>query len=76
LTNPLCGRVILLPMPLKETINTALLADRLGYTRFWVSEHHNATSIAGSAPELLMVKLANDTTHLPHRFGAYHVAQP
>ena len=49
---------------LDETLATAQLADRLGYHRFWVSEHHNSTSIAGSAPELLMVRLAGATEHI------------
>ncbi|HRN58026.1 MAG TPA: LLM class flavin-dependent oxidoreductase, partial [Agriterribacter sp.] len=44
-----------------ETIATAKLADQLGYTRFWVSEHHNSTFIAGTTPEVLMVKLAGET---------------
>ena len=42
---------------LLETIETVKLAEDLGYNRFWVSEHHNSPSIAGSAPEVLMVKL-------------------
>ncbi|MEO6233529.1 MAG: LLM class flavin-dependent oxidoreductase [Ferruginibacter sp.] len=59
---------------LKETIATAKLAEELGYTRFWVSEHHNAPSIAGSAPELLMVKLADETTHI--RIGSGGIMLP
>ena len=47
-----------------ETILTARLGDELGYHRFWVSEHHNSTMIAGSAPELLMVKLADETSDI------------
>jgi luciferase family oxidoreductase group 1 len=47
---------------LAQTVEMARLGDRLGFTRFWVSEHHNLAAIAGSAPEILMVKLA-DATH-------------
>src|ERR1700759_4616471 len=47
-----------------ETIETVKLAEHLGYTRFWVSEHHNTTMIAGSAPEVLMVKLADETSRI------------
>jgi luciferase family oxidoreductase group 1 len=47
-----------------ETIATVKLAESLGYSRFWVSEHHNSTFIAGSAPEVLMVKLADETTRI------------
>lgn len=48
-----------------ETIATAKLAEQLGYSRFWISEHHNSSFIAGSTPEVLMVKLA-DATHTIH----------
>lgn len=59
---------------IEETIATAKLAESLGYTRFWVSEHHNATSIAGSTPELLMVKLADETAHI--RIGSGGIMLP
>ena len=59
---------------LQETITTAKLGDRLGYHRFWVSEHHNSAFIAGSAPELLMVKLADETTRI--RIGSGGVMLP
>lgn len=58
----------------EETIATVKLAERLGYSRFWVSEHHNSTFIAGSAPEVLMVKLADETNHI--RIGSGGVMLP
>src|SRR4028119_1724999 len=57
-----------------ETIATAKLAERLGYTRFWVSEHHNSAMIAGSTPEVLMVKLAGETTRI--RIGSGGIMLP
>ena len=57
-----------------ETIATAKLAEELGYSRFWVSEHHNAESIAGSTPELLMVKLAEVTKNI--RIGSGGIMLP
>lgn len=66
--------------------NTALLvqeAEKLGYKRFWVSEHHNTNRLAGSSPEILMSHLAAKTSHirigsggvmLPH-YSAYKVAE-
>lgn len=57
-----------------ETIATAKLAENLGFERFWVSEHHNSSMIAGSAPEILMVKLADETKHL--RIGSGGVMLP
>lgn len=57
-----------------ETIATAQLAEDLGYNRFWVSEHHNSEFIAGSTPEVLMVKLADATNHI--RIGSGGIMLP
>ncbi len=35
---------------IRETVALAQLCDQLGYHRYWVSEHHNTDSVAGSAP--------------------------
>ena len=59
---------------IEETIATVQLAERLGYSRFWVSEHHNSTFIAGSTPEVLMVKLAGVTDHI--RIGSGGIMLP
>lgn len=59
---------------IQETISTAKLAEALGYSRFWVSEHHNSTFIAGSTPEVLMVKLADATSHI--RIGSGGIMLP
>jgi len=57
-----------------ETIETVKLAEALGYHRFWVSEHHNSVMIAGSAPEVLMVKLADETHRI--RIGSGGIMLP
>jgi luciferase family oxidoreductase group 1 len=57
-----------------ETIETAKLAEKLGYSRFWISEHHNSTFIAGSTPEVLMVKLADETKKI--RIGSGGIMLP
>ena len=57
-----------------ETTNTVKRAEELGYSRFWVSEHHNSTFIAGSAPEILMVKLAEVTKNI--RIGSGGIMLP
>src|SRR6201986_3131604 len=58
----------------QETIALAKYTDQLGYTRFWVSEHHNTGSLAGSTPEVLIAYLASQTKHI--RVGAGGVMMP
>jgi luciferase family oxidoreductase group 1 len=57
-----------------NTIELAKLAEVSGFNRFWVSEHHNSTMIAGSAPELLMVRLASETQTI--RIGSGGIMLP
>ncbi len=59
---------------LKETVELAKIADQLGYTRFWVSEHHNTSLLAGTTPEILMAHLAGQTNHV--RIGSGGVMLP
>jgi len=58
----------------RETIELAKYADQLGYTRFWVSEHHNTGALAGSTPEVLMAHLAGQTKNI--RIGSGGVMMP
>jgi len=58
----------------QETIALAKLTDELGYTRFWVSEHHNTGSLAGSTPEVLIAHLAGQTQHI--RVGSGGIMMP
>jgi luciferase family oxidoreductase group 1 len=58
----------------KETIALAKYTDELGYTRFWVSEHHNTGALAGSTPEVLMAHLAGQTKQI--RIGSGGVMMP
>ena len=59
---------------LKESTELARLTDQLGYTRYWVSEHHNTTSLAGTAPEVLLAHLAGETKHM--RMGSGGIMLP
>jgi len=45
----------------EETIQLAQLCERLSYTRYWLAEHHNTPSLAGSAPEILITRVAAAT---------------
>ncbi|MDO3641827.1 LLM class flavin-dependent oxidoreductase [Mucilaginibacter sp. L3T2-6] len=58
----------------QETIALAKYTDELGYTRFWVSEHHNTGALAGSTPEVLMAYLASQTKNI--RIGSGGVMMP
>lgn len=68
---------------LLQTTELAQTAEELGYKRFWVSEHHQLLSLAGSNPEMLMMHLAASTKKirigsggvmLPH-YSSYKVAE-
>ncbi|MGI5292945.1 LLM class flavin-dependent oxidoreductase [Nonomuraea polychroma] len=63
------------PRPaLHNTVDLAVLADALGYHRYWVPEHHGMRGVASSAPAVLVGHLANATQHL--RVGAGGVLLP
>ena len=52
------------PTSLKNTLDLARLADQLGFTRYWVAEHHNLPSIASSAPEIMIGQIAAVTRNI------------
>jgi len=58
----------------KETIELAKHTDQLGYTRFWISEHHNTGSLAGSTPEVLLAYLGSQTQNI--RIGSGGIMMP
>src|ERR1700743_2043754 len=47
-----------------ENIALAKAADRLGYPRYWLAEHHNSNSFAGSCPEILIGRVAQETARI------------
>jgi len=49
---------------MRSTIELAREAERLGFTRFWVSEHHDSPGLAGSAPEVLIAAIAAHTSRI------------
>ncbi|SDP98718.1 luciferase family oxidoreductase, group 1 [Mucilaginibacter sp. OK268] len=58
----------------KETIELAKYTEQLGYTRYWVSEHHNTGILAGSTPEVLIAYLASQTQRM--RIGSGGIMMP
>jgi luciferase family oxidoreductase group 1 len=59
---------------LRNSLDLARLADRLGYTRYWVAEHHNLPSVASSAPEIMIGQIAAATERI--RVGSGGVMLP
>jgi len=59
---------------LRNNLDLAKLADQLGYTRYWVAEHHNLSSIASSAPDIMIGQIAAVTSHM--RIGSGGVMLP
>ena len=49
---------------LHNSIDLAVHADRLGYHRYWVAEHHNMEGLAGSSPEILIGQIAAATERI------------
>jgi luciferase family oxidoreductase group 1 len=53
---------------IRNSIDLARHADRLGCTRYWVAEHHNLPTIASVAPEVMIAEIAAATPRM--RVGA------
>ncbi|QLL06209.1 LLM class flavin-dependent oxidoreductase [Mycobacterium vicinigordonae] len=59
---------------LAATVSLAQTADRLGFTRYWLAEHHNMPSVGATSPPVLIAYLAAQTTHI--RLGSGGVMLP
>ncbi|MEK0315892.1 LLM class flavin-dependent oxidoreductase [Cohnella sp. 56] len=68
---------------LHETTELAREADKLGYHRYWVAEHHASHALASSSPEVLIAHLAANTRRIKvgsggvmlSHYSAYKVAE-
>jgi len=47
---------------LRHTVDLARATEALGYRRYWLAEHHNTTSLAATAPEILVAAVASATS--------------
>ena len=59
---------------LQETIELAKLTDKLGYTRYWLSEHHNSKTLATGSPEVMIARLGAETKNI--RLGSGGMMMP
>lgn len=59
---------------LRNSLDLAQHAEKFGYNRFWVAEHHNMDGIASSATSVLLGSLAGGTSSI--RVGSGGVMLP
>ena len=59
---------------LRNTLDLAKLTDALGYSRYWLAEHHNTALIASSSPEVMIGHVADVTTRM--RVGSGGIMLP
>jgi luciferase family oxidoreductase group 1 len=59
---------------LHNTIELAQFAERLGYERYWIAEHHATGAFASPAPEIMIARVAAETSQI--RVGSGGVMLP
>jgi luciferase family oxidoreductase group 1 len=59
---------------LRNSLDLARHAERWGYRRFWLAEHHNATGIASAATSVVIAHVGAGTTTI--RIGAGGIMLP
>jgi luciferase family oxidoreductase group 1 len=59
---------------LRNTLDLARAADRLGYARYWLAEHHGTPGLACASPEVMIGPVAAATTNL--RVGSGGIMLP
>jgi luciferase family oxidoreductase group 1 len=59
---------------LRNTLDLAGVTDDLGFTRYWLAEHHNTQLIASSTPEVMIGHVASVTKRI--RVGSGGVMLP
>jgi luciferase family oxidoreductase group 1 len=68
---------------LARTVGLAQTAERLGFHRFWLAEHHGMQALSSSAPEVLIAHILAKTSHIRvgsggimlQHYSAYKVAE-
>ncbi len=63
-----------LPEAYAATVELAQAAERLGYKRFWVAEHHAMDGVAGGAASVVLAHIGNATSTI--RIGSGGIMLP
>jgi luciferase family oxidoreductase group 1 len=59
---------------LRNTLDLAQIADQLGYTRYWVAEHHGTPMLACASPEVMIAAIGSATRRM--RIGSGGIMLP
>lgn len=59
---------------LQESIELVKLAERRGFSRYWLSEHHNTVTLANASPEIMIARLGAETKSI--RLGSGGIMLP
>jgi luciferase family oxidoreductase group 1 len=59
---------------LEQSVQLAIAAEQLGYTRYWIAEHHDMPGLACPAPEIMLSYIGARTNHI--RIGSGAVLLP
>jgi luciferase family oxidoreductase group 1 len=59
---------------IRDTLEVARAAERLGYKRFWVAEHHSIQHLSSASPEVMLAALTQVTSTI--RLGSGGVMLP
>jgi luciferase family oxidoreductase group 1 len=68
---------------LQESMKLAQMGEKLGYTRYWIAEHHDLPGLACSAPEVMLgyigantekIRIGSGAVLLPH-YKPYKIAE-
>jgi luciferase family oxidoreductase group 1 len=59
---------------LQESMKLAQVGENIGYTRYWIAEHHDLPGLACSAPEVMLGYIGANTNHI--RIGSGAVLLP
>ncbi len=62
------------PDALANTLDLASWCERLGYSRYWLAEHHSTPGLASSAPEVMIGQVAATTSRI--RVGSGGIMLP